>query len=64
MTISEYKQERDMLVKILEKVYNNDIKEVEDIINNRLQQIINDVANIAFEDVDKPFSWDDIKEED
>lgn len=64
MTIKEYKNERDMLVKILEKVYNNDIKEVEEIINNRLQQIVNDVAAIAFENVDKPFSWNDLEEED
>ena len=64
MTIKEYKQERDMLVNILEKVYNNDIKEVEEIISNRLQQIVNDVAVIAFENVDKPFSWDNLEEED
>jgi len=51
-----------MLVKILEKVYNNDIKEVEEIINNRLQQIITDVAMIAFEQVDKPFSWDSLEQ--
>lgn len=64
MNIKEYKQERDMLVKILEKVYNNNTKEVEEIINNRLQQIVNDVANIAFENVDKPFSWEDIEQKD
>ena len=64
MNIKEYKQERDMLVNILEKVYNNDIKEVEEIISNRLQQIVNDVAVIAFENVDKPFSWDNLEEED
>lgn len=64
MNIKEYTQERDMLVNILEKVYNNDIKEVEEIISNRLQQIVNDVAVIAFENVDKPFSWDNLEEED
>lgn len=64
MTIKEYKQEKDILVKILEKVYNNNIKEVEEIINNRLQQIVNDVAAIAFEQIDKPFSWEDVEQED
>lgn len=63
MTIKEYKQERDMLVNILEKVYNNNIEEVEEIISNRLQQIVNDVAVIAFERVDEPFSWENIEEE-
>jgi len=63
MTIKEYKQERDMLVNILEKVYNNNIEEVKEIITIRLQQIVNDVAVIAFERVDEPFSWEDIEEE-
>ena len=63
MNIKEYKQERDMLVNILEKVYNNNIEEVKEIITIRLQQIVNDVAVIAFERVDEPFSWEDIEEE-
>ena len=63
MDIREYKQERDMLVKILEKVYNNNTKEVEEIISNRLQQIVNDVTTIVFENIDKPFSWEDLEEE-
>ena len=68
MTIKEYKQERDLLVNILTKVYNNDTKGVEEMIDHRLQQIIEDVAMLAFEEVDKPqkglepFSWDDIDE--
>lgn len=64
MTIKEYKQERDVLVNILEKVYNNNTKEVKEIISNRLQQIVNDVAVIAFEAIDKPFSWEEFEEED
>lgn len=63
MNTKEYKQERDMLVKILEKVNNNNIEEVKEIITNRLQQIVNDVAVIAFENVDKQFSWEDLEEE-
>ena len=68
MTIKEYKQERDLLVNILTKVYNNDTKGVEEMIDHRLQQIIEDVTMLAFEEVDKqqkvlePFSWDDIDE--
>ena len=69
MTIKEYKQERDLLVNILAKVYDNNTKGVEKMINHRLQQIIEDVAMLAFEEVDKPrrkslepFSWDGIDE--
>jgi len=68
MTIEEYKNEKDLLVDILAKVYDNNVKGVEKIINSRLNTIMKNVATLAFRNIEKqqkglePFSWEDIDE--